>query len=718
MSTNNTYFSLAALKASAVSEGTAFLVQDASVVDGTFFWALENFTGKADNKNIIQSDNEPLTVGAWLRQTSNSVAFTVQSPDTVTRSVQSRLRETLSAADFGAVGDYDFDTDTGTDNTAALQAAIDAMVAQGPNSPSVLDIPSGYYKITAPLNFPIYFERNIINGNGSMIVYRGAVSSTNAIFRFAHTGQIKNTFNDLMLRCEDRAAYAIDVRGASGNIVFAENVFNNIEILAPTVHAVRIGDYLTSGFDVDGACNTFKQLRMRLKTGQGGVYLDALNIFNVTFFSPFFGGWGDSKPNPYLTVKNGAGLYLYDVFTGDNAEGRYAFELEDGNVGIFGWNTEGTALLKMQGFIGERRNVLVENVLVNDSVSSTVATDAIHVVDGHLTIASATLGKSNFHPRNIRCEDALVATNIYLGRNETTGAFGSYILTHPERCIIEGVRPPFAPAINGNTRMDLWTGSAANDLPWGYFKPTAAGSPVGAATVTQSTQHVTNGNFTARIEVTNGALSGQMCAGLAAHVPIAYSPASPANSRFVAVVRGHAEDLVGATTVNVRLTFKDQYDNPVNSGASVQVQPDGAGNFLAILTGAPADLTALYASIGVGLSETGATGKIWWQDCTLYLMDTPTINAGANFKGTAAAWSQPRPQVNMLADYAKVGVTARMFGHQTLRAWLGTGAPASGTYVRGDEVVSAAPGIGDPNGWRCVAAGTPGTWKAYGALYN
>lgn len=128
-------------------------------------------------------------------------------------------------------------------------------------------------------------------------------TSTNAIFRFAHTGQIKNTFNDLMLRCEDRAAYAIDVRGASGNIVFAENVFNNIEVLAPTVHAVRIGDHLTSGFDVDGACNSFKQLRMRLKTGQGGVYLDALNIFNVTFFSRSSAAGEIPSPTPISPSK-------------------------------------------------------------------------------------------------------------------------------------------------------------------------------------------------------------------------------------------------------------------------------------------------------------------------------------------------------------------------------------------------------------------------------
>lgn len=73
MSINNTYFTLADLKASAVAEGTAFLVQDSAVADGTFFWTLGNFTGQADDKNIIKANSTALTVGAWLRQGASSI---------------------------------------------------------------------------------------------------------------------------------------------------------------------------------------------------------------------------------------------------------------------------------------------------------------------------------------------------------------------------------------------------------------------------------------------------------------------------------------------------------------------------------------------------------------------------------------------------------------------------------------------------------------------
>ena len=42
--------------------------------------------------------------------------------------------------------------------------------------------------------------------------------------------------------------------------------------------------------------------------------------------------------------------------------------------------------------------------------------------------------------------------------------------------------------------------------------------------------------------------------------------------------------------------------------------------------------------------------------------------------------------------------------------------PASGTYARGDVVWNLAATAGGVPGWICVAAGTPGTWKAFGTI--
>ena len=47
---------------------------------------------------------------------------------------------------------------------------------------------------------------------------------------------------------------------------------------------------------------------------------------------------------------------------------------------------------------------------------------------------------------------------------------------------------------------------------------------------------------------------------------------------------------------------------------------------------------------------------------------------------------------------------------------VGTAAPTTGTYVRGEIVWNTTPSAGGYAGWICTAGGTPGTWKEFGAI--
>ena len=49
---------------------------------------------------------------------------------------------------------------------------------------------------------------------------------------------------------------------------------------------------------------------------------------------------------------------------------------------------------------------------------------------------------------------------------------------------------------------------------------------------------------------------------------------------------------------------------------------------------------------------------------------------------------------------------------QVPREVFGTIAPTTGTWAVGDTVLNSAPAVDTPPGWRCTAAGTPGTWTA------
>ena len=51
-----------------------------------------------------------------------------------------------------------------------------------------------------------------------------------------------------------------------------------------------------------------------------------------------------------------------------------------------------------------------------------------------------------------------------------------------------------------------------------------------------------------------------------------------------------------------------------------------------------------------------------------------------------------------------------------VRMFFGSGAPGSGTWARGDVIYDTTPSASGFIGWVCVTAGTPGTWKTFGAI--
>lgn len=66
--------------------------------------------------------------------------------------------------------------------------------------------------------------------------------------------------------------------------------------------------------------------------------------------------------------------------------------------------------------------------------------------------------------------------------------------------------------------------------------------------------------------------------------------------------------------------------------------------------------------------------------------------------------------------------TLALLNHQTLqlgggvRHWSASAAPTTGAWNKGDIVWNTAAAAGGMVGWVCTAAGTPGTWKTFGAI--
>lgn len=111
---------LAALKAADVT-GIS-MIYDRAI----FTWTPGNYAGESDDINIIQSDDEPLTVGAWMRQSADTIACRVAAGAPV-QTVGGKLREQVSVLDYIPESEHAaIKSETSTyDCTPAFQEALD-----------------------------------------------------------------------------------------------------------------------------------------------------------------------------------------------------------------------------------------------------------------------------------------------------------------------------------------------------------------------------------------------------------------------------------------------------------------------------------------------------------------------------------------------------------------------------------------------------------------
>jgi len=65
-----------------------------------------------------------------------------------------------------------------------------------------------------------------------------------------------------------------------------------------------------------------------------------------------------------------------------------------------------------------------------------------------------------------------------------------------------------------------------------------------------------------------------------------------------------------------------------------------------------------------------------------------------------------------------LGISGYYFGESNQMKWrgLGTAAPTTGNWLRGDIVYNSSPSAGGYLGWVCTSGGAPGTWKEFGAI--
>jgi hypothetical protein len=165
------------------------------------------------------------------------------------------------------------------------------------------------------------------------------------------------------------------------------------------------------------------------------------------------------------------------------------------------------------------------------------------------------------------------------------------------------------------------------------------------------------------------------------------------------------------------------YPTVVDGGVHGQGIPKGSGVYVGNYFGqmlVPAGVTTIDPSTNIGFvlaqnrleadHPTGGQQSLEWSNNDL-------VWTYARGIGNSSLWS-----FRLLGEGTTCPVGKRRieftngFGFASLKVFPGTAAPTSGAYVRGDRIINTAPAAGGNMGWICVAGGSPGTWKSFGAI--
>jgi hypothetical protein len=168
----------------------------------------------------LQNARFPLTVdGTVITGMLNG-----SSGDTLPRRQGDRLGSWVKdVKDFGAKGDSDVNASTGTDDSAAIQAAVAAVEAQGGG---VIFFPAGCYKVITPITFLDNTVYYIFRGVGSAGLSGGAIGGSCIVGNYAgfiferdnlNTSGARVSFEHLGIRNAHASGGAIHMLGTKAS---------------------------------------------------------------------------------------------------------------------------------------------------------------------------------------------------------------------------------------------------------------------------------------------------------------------------------------------------------------------------------------------------------------------------------------------------------------------------------------------------------------------
>jgi hypothetical protein len=383
---------------------------------------------------------------------NTKVTYTASGTGAAARTVDSKLGDTVSVKDFGAVGD-------GTaDDTAAIQAAIVA----ARSSLKTLLIPGGTYNITSSLTLT---GQDWFIGCGkdkSVFNYTG---SSSAIIASAWTGKIEG----ISINTSQNAANGIEVGNNSRNATI-DNVYLYTSAGAASTGA---GFYLNAGTGFSGGLTIHTSYALAFKYGvkMVGTNLSTGTWTTVSMYNLWLVGRSagiiSGSAGIYMdALTNGVGTCMYGGTIESFATGVQV--LSGGYGGIFESDFEGNTV---EYSVGNTFNGRIVSAIVGNSIRKAINNSTITWWQDKTKGGDPRYYEDYYAPKHVTYEGSGTLQEEVWYRNDSV-IDGNALQANARKFAIGlGQTGYYGPSVTPNT---IYIEVGGQKVTWGTAAPTTA----------------------------------------------------------------------------------------------------------------------------------------------------------------------------------------------------------------------------------------------------
>lgn len=603
----------------------------------------------------------------------NDTAITA-SGSTTPRSLASRAGEVINVKDHGALGDgiWTGTTWTGTDDTTAIQAALNRLPTSPNLGPSIVEFPSGVYIVSSQLSRDS-LQYAVIRARGNVtLVWKGA-DATKSIFRFNAGWRIEVEGFKFRVGSGYHAAAAVVFGSYLGQHTISQNdVYGDTDYRfdAGFVTSAAAGDANNDHFLFQhNRCANVGQACVDIYGTQSKAHKLIGNVFTSAQYA----------------VRSEGSFFWYAGSVAGNSKCDFwqKTPLNSDPILISGVNSENSKRLYCGGAtgFGAEGNVATSNTSNENQFPVTIEGVRFDTMQVDVDGLESTAGGNMF-------VQFVTTTTELDGAHGTVGWFAPVLNSLGGPLVLIGNRFGTADPLSGARRAKVVSVASSlgqhvfavgnvfigDDPAISAFYGTLGSLTYGPTNGVQEITALSNLNFK----------SGLLTGGLVQIKPMAGQLETTGRSFWAAT----EWDGWYGSTYAIR-TAKDLHRIKLGNDITTLTAPNGVSPGQQMTLEFVGDATYRYAVSGWGANFVLAAA-----------FDHP-INPGES-SAITFRWDP------ILTKWVEV---ARTPNANKLTRGTASSSPASGWHAQGEFYWNAAPAAGSPLGWRSLAAGNPGTWE-------